>query len=269
MNWRKIRIATTTTLMLGVVGIGAYNALFPPQVAPAAQETKQPTGVSVDSTQGAATYALYFTNYWLTGNLKEAEKYAAKGFEVPDRLPKPQKVENIITWGARSLDDNRVMVTIRARVGMDRVLWLEVPVVAERGSYGVYDVPAFAPEPGTAKRPQAPEIEPIDNQSDAAGIRQTIQSFFRNYAEGSPEDLANLFLDGKPRSVLDPSLEARFLKEGDLDISSPENGRVYVLATTPLRLENRTIPQTYEFWLKKSGSKWLIEKTNPAIPLVP
>lgn len=265
MNWRKIRITTTTTLMLGIVGVGAYNALFPPQVAPAAEESKQPTGVSVDSTQGAATYALYFTNYWLTGNLEEAQKYAAKGFEVPNSLPKPQKVENIITWGARSLDDHRVMVTIRARGEKDRVLWLEVPVVADRGSYGVYGIPTFVPEPGTAKQPDSPEIDSIDDRKAEAGVRQTVQSFFRNYAGGSPEDLSNLFLDSRPRMVLD--LEGEFLKGVQMEISHPKNGQVYVQADASLQIDGQVVSQTYEFWLRKSGSKWLIDKTNPVIPL--
>src|SRR5690606_9482454 len=96
--WRRVRMIVITAILLFLAAKGAYDILRPPR-APAAADTDNTKSapVQLEARRGAENYAVYFTHFWLTGNLEEAKKFAAEGFNPP-AFGKPRKVENIIAW---------------------------------------------------------------------------------------------------------------------------------------------------------------------------
>jgi Conjugative transposon protein TcpC len=263
VNWRKVRLIATTTALLVLSGKGAYEIVVPDKPIVQAENSAIKSPLNVEFAKGAENYAVYFANYWFTGDLESAKKYVAVGFEVPKEMPKPQKIETIVPWGARSLGNKEVSVTIRVKPINQSAFFVDVPVAVDGGRYGVIGVPNYIPEPSPAKMPDEKAVQQVQDQKTKKEVERVIESFFRQYTAGTPEDLANLFVDGNPRKVLD--IQAQFVDLINLQVSEPQNDKLYAKATARFSVEGQNVPQHFEFWFKKNGNRWLIESTNPAI----
>lgn len=256
-----------TSILLFLASKGAYDILRPPPV-PAATDNANTKNVSVitETRKGAENYAIYFTHFWLTGNLEEAKKFAAVGFDPPPFGEKPRKVENIIAWDMKQLEKDKMLVTIRALLDGGQVVYLSVPVTVRQNRFGVIGLPTFVPEPKTAEAPKEKSFPQVTDPSANQAARTLVESFFRQYTGGTPQDLALLFSDSRPRSVLPPSLEAEYGGLESIQVGGPDNNRLHVVARIRLKINGQPVPQTFEFLLEKSGNRWLIEKTVPEIP---
>ncbi|MBH8608732.1 conjugal transfer protein [Thermoactinomyces sp. CICC 10521] len=266
VNWRMVRLVASTGLIVFLAAKGAFDIVFPHQQNVSAEKTTENKNapVFVESSQGAENYAVYFTNYWLTGDMESAQKYAATGFEIPKDAPKPIKIETISPWGARSIDKNKVSVIVRVKPDKSNPIFLDVPVVVDQGRYGVIGLPNFIPQPAPANMPGDTDVNLTQDTQTRQQVEQVIESFFRQYTAGTPDDLTNLYADGKPRKVLS-DLSATFLSISDLEVSDPTNNKLYARCVAHLNINGAIVPQQYEFWFEKDGNRWLIDSTNPVI----
>ncbi|MBH8608943.1 conjugal transfer protein [Thermoactinomyces sp. CICC 10521] len=264
MNLRKVRLVVSTSIIVALAAKGAYDIVAPPRTQVSAEKTNDKIApVFVDSSQGAENYAVYFANYWLTGDIESAKRYAAKGFDVSKDLPRPIKIETIAPWGARSIEKNKVSIIVRVKPVGSNPFFVEVPVVVNQGRYGVVGLPNFIPEPAKASKPDNPDIDETQDLATKQQVEQVIESFFRQYTAGTPEDLANLYADGKSRKVL--GMNATFENISALEVSDPEDNKLYARCTARLNINGVSVPQQYEFWFEKDGNRWLIDSTNPMI----
>lgn len=256
-----------TSVLLFLAAKGAYDIIRPPRVPAASDTTNTQTAPVIPETRkGAENYAVYFTHFWLTGNLEEAKKFAAVGFNPPPFGEKPRKVENIIAWDMKQSGKEKVTVTVRALLDKGQVVYLTVPVIVHQNRFGVVGLPTFVPEPKTAEAPKEDSLPPATDSAATQAVRSLVESFFRQYTEGTPQDLALLFSDGRPRRVLSPSLEAGYGGLESLRVSQPSSDQLHAVARVRLEIDGQPVPQTFEFRFSQSGNRWLIEKTVPEIP---
>jgi hypothetical protein len=255
-----------TAILLFLAAKGAYDILHPPR-APAATDTDNTKSapVQLEARRGAENYAVYFTHFWLTGNLEEAKKFAAEGFNPP-AFGKPRKVENIIAWDMKPSGKEKANVTVRALLDEGQVVYLSVPVTVRQDRFGVIGLPNFIPEPTPAKAPKEEPLPPVTDSATTQAARSLVESFFRQYTQGTPQDLALLFSDSRPRRVLSPSLKAEYGGLERIHVSRPEKDQLQIDARVRLKIDGEAVPQTFQFQVEKSGNRWLIKKTIPEIP---
>ncbi|PRX40455.1 conjugative transposon protein TcpC [Planifilum fimeticola] len=266
MYWRRVRMIVITAILLFLAAKGAYDILHPPR-APAATDNANAKDAPVipESRKGAENYAVYFTHFWLTGNLEEAKKFAAAGFDPPP-FGNPRKVENIIAWDMRSLGEEKVTVTVRALLDEGQIVYLSVPVTVRQNRFGVIGLPTFVPEPTPAEAPKEKSLPQVTDSSTTRAARSLVDSFFRQYTKGTPQDLALLFSDSQPRRVLSPSLKAEYEGLERIEVSQSESDQLHIVARVRLTIDGEAVPQSFEFQAEKSGNRWLIKKTIPEIP---
>lgn len=255
-----------TSILLFLAAKGAYDILRPP-MAPAATDnaTTNKAPALLETPKGAENYAVYFTHFWLTGNLEEAKKFAAAGFDPPP-FGKSRKVENIIAWDMQPSGKEKVTVTVRALLDEGQVVYLSVPVTVRQNRFGVIGLPTFVPEPKTAEAPKEKTLPQVTDSSTVQSARSLVESFFRQYTGGTSQDMALLFSDSRPRRVLSPSLEAEYGGLESFRVSQPDKDLLHIVARVRLKINGQAVPQTFEFRVEKSGKRWLIKKTIPEIP---
>lgn len=264
--WRRVRMIVITAILLFLAAKGAYDILRPPP-APAATGTATDKNepVNPENRKGAENYAVYFTHFWLTGNLEEAKKFAAVGFDPPP-FGKPRKVESIIAWDMKPLGKEKVAVTVRALLDEGQIVYLSVPVAVRQNRFGVVGLPTFVPEPVPAEAPKEKSLPQVTDSSTTREARSLVESFFRQYTKGTPQDLALLYSDSRPRRVLSPSLKAEYEGLERIEVSQPKKDELHIVARVRLTIDGEAVPQSFEFRAEKSGNRWLIKKTIPEIP---
>ena len=62
----------------------------------------------------------------------------------------------------------------------------------------------------------------MTDSATTQAARSLVESFFRQYTQGTPQDLALLFSDSRPRRVLSPSLKAEYGGLERIHVSRPE-----------------------------------------------
>lgn len=252
-------------LFLAVVGLILVVIFYPRPVA----QPKQRTEVQVQTQSiGASALAEKFAVAWLQGNLKVANSYTAKGFEIKkEDITAPKgKVQYRQVVDAYSQGNGKESVTIEAYLNPEKGqmyrVYVSVPVLAKEGGYGVYDYPAMILPPSRPTISEDVMSGTSLGADEEQDIRKRIQSFFRAYTEDRLEDLQFMYTTKRyPKE----SLPARFDKIDELDIYGKDNGRAIVRALVILKVGEIEAKQRYQFWMKKQGNEWKIEKTLPRL----
>lgn len=271
----KTGVGLVVVSVVTLAGLGVYRFVVPEEVK-GEKGPEQVTNIQVQSSYGAAKIAEDFTYYWLSHDIQKAKQYAARGYEFPDDVLKSVEKKKVISFEAIATEqtgEKMVQVTVKGIVAPAnskdkkgrRAVFLSVPVVqGKAGAYGVYDVPTFVPDPGTAKVPSQKEKKSgsFVGADEEEQIKEFLHSFFRQYSSGQPSDLSQYFVDGKSRTTL-PS---KFVSIQELDTYGKEEGRVKAVTQVLIEINGSRTLQKYELLLKKQGNNWGIEKVTPEIP---
>lgn len=269
-NGRRVRLVVLSGALYTTAALGVYHTwINPDQPGPVkAQSNQQPKKVvEYVSTAGADWKAVHFVSFWLGGNIEEAQNYTAKGFELPAEGPKPKKDVSVFPWGTEFVGDGKLEVMVRVNDGKS-IQFLMVPMAEEGGKYGVTGVPVYVPDPGAPKARQSETIDATDDVQLKRKITAVVESFFRQYTKGTPEDMALLYADGKKRRVLSGS-SVEFDSITELEVGKEKDNRVKCQVEAQFKVDGKEIPQVYELVYKKDGGRWLLEKTQPELPVIP
>lgn len=279
----KIYVNAILIITAAAVVFAAYRLAVLPQIFPPEPKTQAPPPpVKIDNVdyQGPATYASTFSYYWLTGDMEEAQKYFANGFELPENSIQLQKqeVDWSKIWAVNPVSKNRVNVVIQARVrpvgsensendnNSGKVVYLSVPMFFDNGKYGVYDIPTYLPAPGKAIYQQENKVSAPISQADGNQIRDQVWRFLDEYYGGDPGKTAVYMSDGKNRVVL-KNAELDKLQVEIYAVSQNDPNRVLAEATSNVKIDGVPMIQKFKLNMVKSGKTWMIEKTDPNLPL--
>lgn len=276
-----ILIIIAVALVFVAYRLAVIPQLFPPETTSGNEEVpKTPAKVENQDFQGPATYASTFAFYWLSGNLEVASGYTANGYIFPENVitPVPKEVLWSKIWQVNPISKNKVNVVIQASVkptgnseegnSSGKVVYLSVPLIFENGKYGVYDIPTFLPPPGKATYQKEELVKsPIPTQEQEA-INSRIRLFLDEYYGGEPEKIAVYFKDAKPRATLRDA-ELKNLEESPfIQYTSKQNtNKVEVVVSARVSVDNVEMLQKLKVYMMKDGNTWMIEKTEPNLPL--
>jgi len=237
---------------------------------PVATTSKEKPEIKVQTESiGASSIAKKFATSWLEGDVKGANYYTVKGFEIKKsdlNVPKGLKVQYWEVVDTYSSGDGREEVVVECYVkppkGDTYSLYLSVPVFEKNGEYGVMDYPAMVPAPD---RPKAPAEEKMYSgstvsQSDEQVIKRRLESFFRAYTEGRSNDMQLLFEDQAPKG----SLPGVYQGIQEMKAFGKGDNQAIVRVLVKLKVGGVESVQRFEFHMIKS-SDWKIRKTTPKI----
>lgn len=233
-------------------------------------QPKQKTEIRVQTQSiGASALAEDFAVAWIQGEIKTANHYTAKGFEIKEEditVPKG-KVQYRQAVDAYSQGDGKESVTVEVYLKPEKGemfrVYVSVPVLAKEGGYGVYDYPALISPPA---RPSVSEDFMSGSslgQTEEKIIRKRVQSFFRAYTEDRLEDLQFMYINEKQAPK--EALPGTFNGINELDIFGKGDKEAVVRALVTLKVGEIEAKQRYQFWVKRQGNEWKVEKTFPRL----
>ncbi len=277
-----ILIIIAVALVFVAYRLAVFPQLFPPEVTSGSEDVKTTPVKDVASDyQGPAIYASTFAYYWLSGDLQEATKYLAHGYVFPEDVVVPVQKEVLWSkiWQVNPVDKNKANVMIQASVkpkassdsennNSVKVVYLSVPLVFDNGKYGVYDIPTFLPAPGKATYNEEKLVNSaaIPSQEQEV-IKNRVRLFLDEYYGGEAEKIAVYYKDAKPRAVLRDS-ELKSIEETYVTVPSPENlNKVDVVVIAKVLVDDVEMLQKFNISMTKDGNTWMVEKTNPNLPI--
>ena len=280
-----ILIIIAVALVFVAYRLAVLPQLFPPEQTSGKEQEQPKVQAESQDYQGPATYASTFAYYWLSGDLQEASKYTANGYVFPENVSDPVKkeVEWSKIWAVDPIGKNKVNVVIQAFVkpagnessnensendnNSAKVVYLSVPMIFDNGKYGVYDIPTYLPPPGKASYKEENKTNAPLPKTDADALRSRIRLFLDEYYGGEPEKIAVYMNDSKPRATLRDS-ELKSIEEITVQAKSQDNlNKVLAEVICRVSIDNTEMLQKFKIDLTKSGKTWMVEKTDPYLPV--
>ncbi|GGE28634.1 hypothetical protein GCM10011571_33410 [Marinithermofilum abyssi] len=279
---REAKPIIVKAALWSVIGFIAFNDAMvdvvkvyypPPQRLQAVAKQETPSRLKDVTIQGPDNFASRFVEVWLSGDLEAAKTYLADGFQLADDGTSIRQNVSAIPWSTKMITPHKANVVVAATVASKKkgskpqTLFINVDVAMEGHKYGITSSPQIIPYPGNAK---ALKESPIKAETDNEKIKQDIEtlmdSFFRQYYYGVPNDLANFYADGKPRKTL-AGYGFKYQGIQLVKVEEPKGGKAKVIASANIEREGFITVQQFELVVVQKNDRWYVESTVPNIPI--
>lgn len=282
-----ILLIIAVSIVFAAYRLAVLPQLFPPEQTSGKEQNTNTAQFHNQDYQGPANYATTFAYYWLSGQLEEATKYAANGYIFPENVLSPVKkeVKWSKVWSVNPISKNKVNVVIQALVkstgsenseensdnnnnnSSAKVVYLSVPLIFDNGKYGVYDIPTYLPPPGKASYREEKKVLASLPKADQDAIRNRVRLFLDEYFGGDPEKIAVFMNDSRPRATLKDS-QLKSIEEIIIRSVSQDNfNKVVVEVLSRVAIDQVEMLQKFKIHMVKSGKTWVVEKTDPYLPI--